>query len=116
MRWLASEQADLALKVGNLDEVPADSLLPLAHLAANGSTDFDGLVAATNLEPERLNECLERLCEFGFAREDVNVYEATDAGCNAFDGLAKKAVIREVFELEGRLQYAKRLRKQLVRF
>lgn len=113
LEWLASEQAELALTIRNLDEVPAQSLLPLSHLAANGSADLKELVSATTIDEGRLEECLGALCEFGFVREGGNGYEATATGLEAFVAVAKQIAKREVFELEGRLQHAKRLRKSL---
>ena len=38
-KWLAQEAADLATRVPHLDEIPAQAILPLAKLVADGESD-----------------------------------------------------------------------------
>ena len=116
LKWLAEEQAELALRIRNLDEIPTQALLPLSHLAAVGSEDVPRLSVATDIDESRLEELLDRLVEFQFVREGGRGYVVTESGTAAFDAVAQKIVIREAFELRRRLEHAEHLRRALTGF
>jgi hypothetical protein len=79
-KWLAEEASDLAIKIGQLDEIPPQALLPLAKLVVDGEADARRLASALDIEGGKLEEYLEALCEFKFVEQTGVGYKATPAG------------------------------------
>lgn len=112
-KWLAEEASDLAMRIPRLDEIPPQAILPLAKLVANGESDARRLTLSLDIEEARLKEYLDVLCESKFAEWTGGGYKATSAGERAFDAVGRKMVLRELFEVKGRLDQLERLHRHL---
>ena len=112
-RWLAEESSDLALRFSGLDDMPLLAVLPLAHLAASGMSDERGLALATGIDPEKMEEYLENLCEFKFVKQCLGGYEATAKGMDAFGEIGKNFIIRKRLEMKSRFEHLDHLLHQM---
>ena len=108
-KWLAQEAADLATRVPHLDEIPAQAILPLAKLVADGESDVARLAQALDIDKAILDEHLDALCEFKFAEWTGIGYTPTAAGAQAFDAIGQQMVARQLFELRRQLDQLERL-------
>ena len=108
-KWLAEESSDLAMRIPHLDEFPAQAILPLAKLVADGESDAGKLALGLDIDETKLAEYLDALCEFRFAEESGNGYKATLAGEHAFEAVGKRMVEREMFEVKRRLTQLEQL-------
>ncbi|MFD2053734.1 hypothetical protein ACFSQT_11765 [Mesorhizobium calcicola] len=115
-KWLAQEAAALALTMedfNDLDGISPSAILALAKIVAYGETDLARLAIACDLEPADLQTHLDGLCDFGFAVETVNGFSATASGEKVFVALGRNMIIRERFELNGRLEEIRILFREL---
>ena len=112
-KWLAEEAAHLATRIPHLDEIPAQAILPLAKLVADGEADVARLAQALGVEESILDEHLDALCEFKFAEWTGSGYTSTAAGAQAFDAIGQQMVARQLFELRRQLDQLEQLRRCL---
>lgn len=112
-KWLAQEAADLATRVPHLDEIPAQAILPLAKLVADGESDVASLAQSLHIEERLLDDYLDALCEFKFVEWTGIGYIPTAVGAQAFDAIGQQMVARQLFELGRQLDQLKRLRSCL---
>lgn len=108
-KWLEEESSDLATRIPHLDEIPAQAILPLAKLVADGESDSRKLALALDIDEAKLDEYLDALCEFKFAEEAWNGYKATSTGEQAFEAVGQSMIARELFEVKARLQQLEQL-------
>lgn len=109
-KWLAEEVGDLAIRISHLDEVPAQSILPLAKLVVEGESDAGRLALALDVDDDVLQVQLEALCEFKLAEWTGIGYKATQAGEQAFDAVGQQVLERELFEMKRRLLQLEQIR------
>ena len=112
-KWLAEEASDLATRIRHLDEIPAQAILPLAKLVADGESDARKLALALDIEEAKIDDYLGVLLEFDFAEESSNGYKATPSGEQAFDAIGLRMVARELFQVKARLQQLEQLNRLL---
>lgn len=109
-KWLAEEVGDLAVRIPNLDEIPSQSILPLAKLVVEGETDVGRLALMLDIDEVLLEEHLEVLAEFNFAERTRMGYKATPTGEHAFDAVGQRMLDRELFQMKARLQQLEQIR------
>ncbi|TPL71390.1 hypothetical protein [Mesorhizobium sp. B2-3-15] len=112
-RWLAQEVGDLASKISNLDAFSPMAILPLAKIAGYGDANASRLAVACDMELSELQTHLDALREFGFIEDTSSGFDITPLGERAFLAISRNIVVRERYELKGRLEKINRLYEKM---
>ena len=112
-KWLAEEASDLAVRFPGLVAVSIECVLLLVWLSANGPMNELDLARSAELDPRSTEAWLEQLCEYSFARTCIEGFEATRRGQDVFRALARKMILRGLFELNRQHAHLTRLNEQI---